>query len=168
MLLAFSLMRLSDIERDMRIEATQNMLWVISRAHIASLQLGEAAAKHALDEIDQSELEVRYHVFLSRLGLLEDGPQRRQMQALGFGGMLDSFRKDLPDIVSVMSGPEPSDRQRVRALLEPYNAMLGQAANKAMVAEWDELGRKLDTSRDQVRQIIVSLIGISLAGAVLF
>jgi PAS domain S-box-containing protein len=45
--------------------------------------------------------------------------------------------------------------------------MLGQAANKAMVVGWDELGETLDTSREQLRQIIVSLIGILLAGAAL-
>src|SRR5690606_30471611 len=74
LLLAFSLMRLSEIERDMRIEATQNMLWVISRAHVASLQLSEAAAaRRAMDEAGRSELELRTNVFLSRLALLDDG-----------------------------------------------------------------------------------------------
>ena len=166
-LLAFSLIRLSEVERDMRIEATQNMLWVISRAHVSSLQLGEAVAQHALDEMDQPELELRYNVFLSRLALLDDGPQRRHMDALGFGTVLDDLRQELPELGSVIADLEPNDRQRVRVLLEPYRTMLGQAANKAMVAEWDDLGIKLDTSRDQLRQIIVSLIGISLAGAVL-
>ncbi len=166
-LLAFSLIRLSEVERDMRIEATQNMLWVISRAHVSSLQLGESVSKHALGEIDRPQLELRYNVFLSRLALLHDGPQRRHMDALGFGVVLDDLRQELPELNSVIAGLEPNDRQRVRVLLEPYSAMLGQAANKAMVAEWDELGDKLDTSRDQLRQIIVSLIGISLAGAVL-
>ena len=55
-LLAYSLTRLSEVERDMRIEATQNMLWVISRAHLASLQLSEAAAKSTADYADQPEL----------------------------------------------------------------------------------------------------------------
>ncbi|MFC5386198.1 ATP-binding protein [Aquamicrobium segne] len=166
-LLAFSLTRLSEVERDMRIEATQNMLWVISRAHVSSLQLGEAAARHAIGEIDQSELELRYNVFLSRLALLDDGPQRRHMDALGFGAVLDDLLQKLPELGSVIADLEPDDRQLVRVLLEPYSTMLNQAANKAMVAEWDDLGVKLDTSRNQLGQIIVSLIGISLAGAVL-
>lgn len=166
-LLAFSLIRLSEVERDMRIEATQNMLWVISRAHVSSLQLSEAAAKHALDEISRSELELRYDVFRSRLALLDDGPQRRRMNALGFGAELDALMDELSELDWVIAGLEPNDRQQVRVLLEPYSAMLGRAANKAMVAEWDDLGIKLDTSRDQLRQIIVSLIGISVAGGVL-
>lgn len=166
-LLSFSLIRLSDIERDMRIEATQNMLWVISRAHVASLQLSEAAAKRTVNDTDQSALKLRYNVFLSRLALLDDGPQRRQMEELGFAVALDGFRHDLPELAGLVEALEPPDMQRVRALLEPYNFMLGQAANKAMVAEWDDLGSKLDATRDQLWHIIVSLIGIALAGAAL-
>src|SRR5690606_10060902 len=36
-----------------------------------------------------------------------------------------------------------------------------------MVAQWDDLGETLDASREHLWQIIVSLIGISLAGAAL-
>src|SRR5690554_304367 len=143
LLLAFSLMRLSDIERDMRIEATQNMLWVISRAHVSSLQLSEAVARRTTGGADQSELELRYDVFLSRLALLEDGPQRRRMQELGFADALDGFRRDIPELDALVARLEPHEVQRLLALLAPYNAMLGRAANKAMVAEWDDLGSKL-------------------------
>lgn len=167
LLLTFSLMRLSDIERDMRIEATQNMVWVISRAHVASLQLSETMARGPVSETDPSDLELRYNIFLSRLALLDDGPQRRRMEALGFADALDDFRGNLPELDAMVTGREESDMQRVQALLQPYNAMLGQAASKAMVAEWDELGETLDTSREQLWQIVVSLIGISLAGAAL-
>lgn len=166
-LLAFSLTRLSGIERDMRIEASQNMLWVISRAHVASLQLGEAAARYPAGDTDRAELTLRYNVFLSRLTLLDEGPQRRQLAALGFSGALDDFREQLPELEGLLTSLAPRDETRINALLTPYNDLLGQAANKAMVAEWDDLGNKLDTSREQVWQIIVSLLGISLAGTAL-
>src|SRR5690606_19586593 len=74
---------------------------------------------------------------------------------------------NLSELDAIVAGREENDMQRVQALLQSYNAMLGQAANRAMVAEWDELGETLDTSREQLWQIIVSLIGISLAGAAL-
>lgn len=166
-LLAFSLLRLAGIERDMRIEASQNMLWVISRAHVASLQLSKAAARHTADETGRSALALRYNVFLSRVALLYDGPQRRQMEDLGFADALDSFRRDMPELDVLVTDRDRVDIQRVDALLEPYNDMLGQAANKAMIAEWDSLGGRLDSSRAQLWQIIVSLLGIALAGAVL-
>lgn len=166
-LLAFSLLRLAGIERDMRIEASQNMLWVISRAHVASLQLSEAAARHTADETGRSALALRYNVFLSRVALLDDGPQRRQMEDLGFADALDSFRRDMPELDALVTDRDRVDIQRVDALLEPYNDLLGQAANKAMITEWDSLGGRLDSSRAQLWQIIVSLLGIGLAGAVL-
>ncbi|MHA6688897.1 sensor histidine kinase [Devosia sp. A449] len=170
LLLAFSLMRLSNIERDMRIEATQNMVWVVSRSHVASLQLSEAAARRSLGEIDQETLQLRHQLFLSRVSLLNDGPQRRKMQALGFGPVLDAFQLRLPELAALLDTLQPGAMAELRAidgLLDPYDAMLTQAANKAMVAEWDDLGGKLDTSRHQLWQIIISVIGISLAGAVL-
>src|SRR5690606_16078077 len=166
-LLAFSLMRLSDLERDMRIEATQNMLWVISRAHISSLQLGEAAAGSVAGEVDHAQLELRYNVFLSRLALLDDGPQRRRMEALGAAAALGTLRGSLPELGSLLTSGRPEVVPRIRALLAPYNAALTQAANKAMVAEWDDLGATLDATRKQLWQIIISMIGISLAGTVL-
>lgn len=167
LLLAFSLMRLSDIERDMRIEATQNMLWVISRGHVSSLQLSEAAAEQAIGNRDRAQMELRYNVFLSRLALLGDGPQRRRMVDLGFSDALDELRGNLPELSSLVAELEPADLLRVRAILLPYDIALGQAANKAMVAEWNDLGDTLDASRAQLWQIIISLIGISIAGAVL-
>src|SRR5690606_26864402 len=169
-LLAFSLLRLSTIERDMRIEATQNMLWVVSRSHVASLQLSETAARRVLGEIDQETLELHHQLFLSRVALLNDGPQRRKMQALGFDQMLDDFQHDLPELAVLLAGLEPgatADLPAINARLHPFVAMLAPASNKAMVAEWDELGDKLDTSRREVWQIIISSICISLAGVVL-
>ncbi|PWJ83736.1 PAS domain S-box-containing protein [Pseudaminobacter salicylatoxidans] len=166
-LLAFSLMRLSDLERDMRIEATQNMLWVISRAHISSLQLGEAVAGSVAGEVDPAQMELRYNVFLSRLALLDDGPQRRRMEALGATAPLDALRGSLPELGSLVMSAGTETMPRIRALLVPYNVALTEAANKAMVAEWDDLGATLDATRKQLWQIIISMVGISLAGTVL-
>lgn len=166
-LLAFSLMRLSDIERNMRLEATQNMLWVISRAHVSSLQLGEAVARSVAGEVDPAGMELRLNVFLSRLALLDDGPQRRRMELLGASASLDALRGSLPELASLLKSASPQTMPRIRALLSPYNAALTEAANKAMVAEWDDLGATLDATRKQLWQIIISMIGISLAGTVI-
>src|SRR5690606_639726 len=119
LLLAFSLTRLAEIERDMRIEATQNMLWVISRAHIASLSLSGAATGHLTGDDDRAEMELRYNVFLSRLALLADGPQRRRMEELGFADALDRFHERLPEIERLLSASEPDALRQVPPLLEP-------------------------------------------------
>src|SRR5690606_35795340 len=128
LLLAFSLMRLSDIERDMRIEATQNMLWVISRAHVSSLQLSDTAAERAMGHVDRAQMELRYNIFLSRLALLDDGPQRRRMVELGFSDALDALRGHLPELGSLVVEAEQENLARIRAILMPYDTALGQAA----------------------------------------
>ena len=170
MLLGFSLMRLSQVERDMRIDATQNMLWVISRAHVASLRLGEAVAKHVPAQSGSADLELRYNVFVSRLTLLDEGPQRRRMEALGLATELDALAQrtgELPALLAALKAGEVAAAAPVHAILEPLSGFLGRAANAAMVAEWDALGLRLDTYRDQLWQIIASLAAISLAGGVL-
>src|SRR5699024_1678922 len=43
----------------------------------------------------------------------------------------------------------------------------GRAANAAMIAGWEELGGRLDTYRDQLRQTIAFLVGIMVAGGIL-
>src|SRR5690606_39061261 len=166
-LIGYSLLRISAIERDMRIEATQNMLWVISRAQIAGLQLSAAGAQHGTTEIEQRTLESYYNIFLSRLALLDDGPQRRRMEELGFADALDALRPRLRELDALIDGFAAEDAPRLREILEPYNAVLDRASNKAMVAEWDALGSKLDSSREQLWHLILAMFGSALAGAAL-
>ncbi|WP_173935146.1 PAS domain-containing sensor histidine kinase [Chelativorans sp. Marseille-P2723] len=166
-LTGYSLLRIAAIERDMRIEATQNMLWVISRAEVAAFQLSAAGVERGLGEIDQSALEMHHNVFLSRLALLNDGPQRRRMEELGFAEALNELSVNLPELGGLVENFVPGDAPRLQALLQPYVFLLGRAANKAMVAEWDALGSKLDSSRERLWQLIGSIAGIALAGAAL-
>lgn len=169
-LLGFSLMRLSQIERDMRIEATQNMLWVISRAHVASLGLSEAIAHRAPGQSGGSDVDLRYNIFLSRLALLNEGPQLRRMEALGFASeilALENSADSLPRLLAELDAGASDAAATIQSVLDPFNSLLGRAANAAMVAEWDELGLRLDTYRDHLWQIIASLAAISLAGGFL-
>lgn len=166
-LLTFSLMRLAKIEQDMRIEATQNMLWVISQAHISSLQLSDTVAGSITGEVGREQMELRLNVFLSRFALLDEGPQRRRMETLGAIEALDALRASLPELRALVISGKPMIIPRIKALLMPYNAALADAANKAMVAEWDDLGVTLDATRKQLWHIISSMIGISLAGMAL-
>lgn len=166
-LIGYSLLRIASIERDMRIEATQNMLWVISRAQVAALHLGTAGFEPDPDRTDQSALKRHHNVFLSRVNLLDDGPQRRRMEELGFAAPLDELRSSLPEIGKLVDGFDSHDAHQLRDLLAPFVSLLDRASNKAMVAEWDALGSKLDTSREQLWHLILSMIGIALAGAAL-
>ncbi|AVA15046.1 MAG: ATP-binding protein [Sphingopyxis sp.] len=167
-LIAFSLVRLSATEEDMRIEATQNMLWVIARSQVASLKLQTAASTHVRGMDTPVEVERRLNNFLSHHNILNHGPQRRQMVEMGFADALDTIeaqQAELRQIVSELETGDETSLSRLHAILSPYDADLARAANKAMTAEWDSLGSKLDNSRQEVSHIILSLIVIALTGA---
>ncbi len=169
-LLIFSLVRLAAVEDGMRIGASPNMLWVNSRAQVATLRVGSAVAKRMTGQIDQAALEQSYHIFESRLHLLGQGPQRRRMEAFGLADRLDRLWQRLPELRQLIihfKPGEPAETQRIHALLDAFNQLFGRASNKAMVTEWDDLGDQLDTARSELWQIIISLIGIALAGAVI-
>lgn len=167
-LLATSLTRLSAIEKDMRIEATQNMLWVISRAQAGSLKLQIAASQRVEGHTDIVEVERQFNNFLSYYNVLNHGPQRRHMEEMSFAEALDRLKtekEELKQIVPALSVGDQNALARIYATLGPFDAMLAHAANKAMVAEWESLGGKLENSREQITFIIGSLFVIALAGA---
>lgn len=169
-LLAFSLLRLGSIERNIHLEAPHNMLWAVSQAQVAALRLSDAAMQQGAAGADAGDLTRLHGVLLSRLHLLDQGPQRRQMQDLGFAAPLDQLSQRLPDLqarLAALQGGDARQAQAVRDLLAPFGTVLGQASNQAMVAGWDGLSRTLRESRRQLGQIIVSLLGIVLAGIAL-
>ncbi|MBI6629111.1 sensor histidine kinase [Pontibaca salina] len=166
-LLTFSLSRMSEIENAMRVEAEQNMLWVLHQSEVAALRLAEITARADLDEAEPDDIALRFDILVSRIALLNDGPQRRFMDKLGYGDGLDRLNGEIQRIAPMVAGFAPGDGARLRAALEPFPQLLGRAANAAMIADWDEVGGRLETHRSQLRQIIASLAGIMVAGAVL-
>ena len=166
-LVAFSLMRLSTIEKDMRIEATQNMLWVISRARVGSLQLQKTASWIVDGNAGTADAERQLNNFLGHSNVLNDGPQRRAMEEMGTYEALDSLENDKEELAQIILALKAGDRKslsRVYAILAPYDAMLARSANKAMVAEWEGVGGKLENYREQISYIIASLFVIAFAG----
>ncbi|NYT84991.1 sensor histidine kinase [Pollutimonas harenae] len=170
-LLTYSLSHLFAIQARMRLEAPHNMLWVISRAQVASLRLVNAVGERATGHAGADALQRHYQIFLSRLHLLGQGPQRRQMEAYGFVDSLDRLAQRLPELKARISGlqaqSDSANVQEIEQLLAPYVVTLGQAATKAMVAGWDDLGGRLDDARNGLWWVIGSLAGILLAGIAL-
>lgn len=166
-LLAFSFMRLSAIDRHMRIEMTQNMLWVISRAQVSSLELKEAVTYYSLGQADQKDIDQAFNIFLGQFNTLNSGPQRRYMNRLHLSATLDKMDRARPHL-AVLTTNIAVDHARtaieIHQILEPYETTLARAANMAMVAEWNDLGSKLDSFRSEIATILLSLLIISLAG----
>lgn len=168
-LLVFALVTLATIERDMRVEASENMLWVLSQAQRASLRF-DAAVARSVDGVEQADLGLRFNVFLSRLDILSDGPQARYLDSLDLGMPFEAFTRQIPALEQFVIDAQGGDRSaaaRIHEVLSPLNTYLGHAANAAMVAQWDELGSRLDEYRKAVWQIIGSIVGIMVIGAFL-
>lgn len=108
-LIAFSLVRLSTIEEDMRIEATQNMLWVIARSQVASLKLQQAASSRVTGVGEPAEVERQLNNLLSHHNVLNHGPQRRQMVEMGFADALDAMEARQGELWEIVSGLEAGE-----------------------------------------------------------
>lgn len=166
-LLIFALIRLAGTEAGMRENEGDNMLWAISRAHVATLLLdGEVARKASIPE-STAEIERRYNVVLSRLALLTEGPQLRYMGELGLSDSLISANMAIREIESEILGISLGDTDKAAAIhdtLTPLIADLGRAANQSMVRRWEATGARLDRQRESIIQVIVSIFAIIALG----
>lgn len=166
-LLTFSLIRMFDVENAMRVEAEENMLWVLHQSEVAALRLIETAAQAELGEAKPGALSLRFDLLASRIALLNDGPQRRFLESGGFGDELDRLTEALVPIEAMVDGFTPEDGPQLREALAPFPRLFGHAANAAMIAGWEDLSGRLESYRDHLQQIAASLVGIMAAGGVL-
>lgn len=166
-LLLSSLLGLMQTERNMRIEASTNMLWVLSRAEVASLNLAQTLGQLDSGAAEQDDILFRHDMLLSRLSLIGAGPQRRRMAALGFEEGFDELYGQIREMGPPLPQAGNTDSVAAQALANEIAAFMGRAANSAMVAEWDKLGEQLDEYRDDIWQIVFLLVGIAVAGGAL-
>lgn len=166
-LLGFALLRMLKVEADIRVDAEQNMLWVMHQSESAARRLVETTMRAELGETDVDEVALRLDLLRSRVALLQDGPQQRFMTEIGLDQGLSELHSTLQGIQPL---PEPFtavDARKLRQTIAPFATFFARAANQTMIREWDDLGGRLETSRGQLRQIIISLIGIMVTGTVL-
>ncbi len=166
-LLGFALIRMFKVEADIKVDAEQNMLWVMHQSESATRRLVETTLRAELGEADAEEIALRLDLLRSRFALLQDGPQRRFITEIGLHQRLSELHATLQEIQPLPKAFTAADVRQLRQTLTPFAAFFVRAANMTMVREWDNLGGRLETSRDQLRQIIVSLIGIMVTGTVL-
>ncbi|GAB2725752.1 hypothetical protein GCM10027172_20130 [Halomonas garicola] len=167
LLLAFSLIRMLDVESNMRVDAEQNMLWVLHQAEVAALRLTSTIALAEAGAASTDDVALRFDILQSRIALLHAGPQHRFIEQINFTDTLDQLSRTLDSLVPEIAAFTPNAGPGLRSQLAPFARRLGQAANVAMITEWDDLGGRLEAQRQQLHQAIASLVGIMIAGAVL-
>ncbi len=165
--LAFALIRLFQVEADMRDNVDENMLWVVTQAQVASHRLDQAVNRLALGDREQDPM-LRLDILSSRLNLMDDGPQRRYLVDKGLARPLDSALEELAALrASARGGGTVDQRFRPTSLtphLDGLMASLNRIANAVMMAEWESTGARLDTYRSSLIQVIGSVVGITLSG----
>lgn len=161
-LLAFGLMRLSAVERTMRINQAANMLWVISQTETEVLRLDAALARGA--EAVSTALTTRFDMLASRLALITGGPQLRYLERIGVAQQILDHRVRI-GALDPRGGALPPDRaDLVVSELEALRRVLQRSANLSMVTEWEDLSARLESYRGAVLQVILSLaFGIAMA-----
>lgn len=167
-LLFFSLMRLSMVEKAMRSNVDENMIWVITQAQVAGHRLQEAVYRHSTDD-PEARPELRLDVLYSRLTLMDQGPQRRYIRTLGFEPLLDDTLEQLNQIDALLVGyfEQQQTANDIYRATQPLLTALNRMANAIMMAEWETTGERLDTYRDSLMQVIYSAVGILITGMLL-
>ncbi|WP_165972632.1 sensor histidine kinase [Paracandidimonas soli] len=168
-LLTVSLFRLADIQRAMRNNVNANMVWVIYQTHVESLMLANAVQHRLVDPGSDSDLLHRYQMLLSRISVLNDGPQKRALQAMGIAETLTIQADAVVKLAELFENGtiDAAGYAQIRQALSIFSATLQSASGKAMMAQWEEAGERIDTYRNAVLTVFFLMIGIWICGAVL-
>lgn len=160
-LLIFGLVRLTTIEKSMRLSLEVNMLWVVGQAEIELLRLDALLAR--LPPSDPAIAE-RFDLLASRLHLLEDGPQLRYLEDIGQAQAVAA-----PSAAVLAFDPNRAPLTEARAAelaqaLETLREPLHRSATRAMMFEWEGVSERIETYRGAVTQVILSLaLGLAVA-----
>ena len=159
--LAFVLVKSSELERDMRISVTENMLWVVTQTQMEVMALTIAAAGPAPEN---ATVEQRYDLTLSRLSLLLQGPQARYLDRLGHGaevaGIAEAFRA--LDPLELGHGPEL--HAALHRLGQEAYPQFTRIATDVMTHEWDRSSARLDDYR-RAQQLVILAVACAFLAA---
>lgn len=170
LLLIFTLSRLAQIQDDMRSNVSANMLWVITQTQTSALRLNSSLHVQLYGPNDGHHDVVREQtVLISRLKMMLDGPQVRYFDEIG--GAQTLLRLAAALRLTLMHTPleglnDTQDIQRVIEQLNEIDSVLTAVGNKTMIAQWEDMGSRLDHYRDAVLTIIFLMIGICLCAFV--
>lgn len=155
-LLAFAAQRLLVLEQQMRIAATENMVWIVGQTQADALRLKLAlGADGASDTVP-----VRFDLLVSRLNLLNDGPQLRYLADAGLDEPLIGIRERLLAQDPLAGG----DRAVLTTLTDDLVGLLGRTASRVMAHEWTIQSERLDRQRLMHRVALAAVLCAMLAG----
>ncbi|MCG7394153.1 ATP-binding protein [Microvirga sp. ACRRW] len=169
--LSFAVVRLFNIERDLRSEDTHTNLWMISQSQFEAALMGESLARYAggenVTEYEQTP-EFRLAILISRVSVLLEGPQAEIVNKIGLLGDIKSAYLQLtlaePLIERKMS---PEEARQLRAQVHDLGYILQNAANEVMLLNRAEASSKRAMYLQVVLESFAFLTGIVLSAAFL-
>lgn len=158
--LVFALAKSSALERDMRIAATQNMIWVVSQTQMEVYALAVALAE---PESDPGNIEQRFDLTMSRLALLRQGPQARYLEEVGHLRAINDMAAALLQYDPQLEGHDSAQHAAFFALTQDLHPQLNRIANDVMIEDWSRAAERLDAYRDTQRLVIFAVLSAFLA-----
>lgn len=166
-----SLWRLHLVEKDRQLRAPDNnLLWVVTQTQTASHNLGRQAARQVVNGHNRAALTRSWLVFLSRIRLLQEGPQWRHMADLNIQAEVQNMANQLPllkQLTDELDAGTNTTLHQLEALLAPFDERLVQAATLAMINQWESLGDELERGHNELRQMLILLLAIFLLSTLL-
>lgn len=155
-LLGLAAWQLVQLERQMRIDATENIIWVFGQTQIEALNLALALS----DKAAPQQVQTRFDVLLSRLTLLEEGPQHRFLEDAGISKTLAGWRNGL----LALDPAQGADPTALRAYVTALVTTLRGKASLVMSHEWQILATRLDRLGHLHQLALASILGAAVAG----
>ncbi len=159
--LGFALAKSSALEREMRIAATQNMLWVVTQTQMELLVLTLAASSPVGDD---AEIARRFDLTLARLNLMSQGPQARYLDDIGHLQSVQGMSDALLALDPVALGHSPDLHAALSDLGQSLHPQINRIANDVMTTDWDKAATRLDDYR-ATQQVVIFSVAFALLAA---
>ncbi|MBC7285338.1 HAMP domain-containing sensor histidine kinase [Hoeflea sp.] len=162
-LLVHALVQLSEVTETMQTDAPGNMLWVLGQAEVEALRSQNAlttARLNGWEENSRKMAEQRYELLISRLVLLAEGPQQRNLEALGSAGPIAELTAHVRSLDPALQPFGEDIAIELTEMLSRLGRELNRAANRQMVANWESLSAQFARYRQTVSQVILSVAGV--------
>lgn len=161
LLFSYAVIQLIQIDRVLRYNVGENMLWAVTQSGREAQRLLLAMAGNTGAE----ELSLRYDILYSRVVLLAEGPQHRYFELLGLDDLTNRITGLLGQVGALIDhgamGSDAALRERVAQL----DSALRQMANDTVVAERALRGQKHDEQRAAMKILLLAVLGAACSGA---